>query len=347
MTFLCTRNGQLVDGGGQSLGWPQPWAYRCNDCAALLPYGCCLGLNERREAMDQVRSLGGDRHRCAVCDGFQGPTTAPRAKAGPTSRSGVTPVVAPRYRLDLADAARLPWPSNKVHLICTSPPYNLGLRYAGVDDELPYGEYLRRVHGWAEEMYRVATDQGRACVNVPLDTHNGAHHPVYADWIGAMQAAGWTYRTTTWLTKGGRGQTSNHRARGSLDSCSAPNVICGAETIAVFHKGPWSWAMRADRHGRRSDLTRAEWVKWTDGSWDFPFIRRSLRHPAPFPEELPRRLIKLYSYPADIVADPFVGSGTTLLQALELGRDCWAADLSAQYVDDLQEQLTEREARAA
>ncbi len=260
-----------------------------------------------------------------------------------------------RYRLDLADAARLPWPSNAVHTFVTSPPYNLGLHYADVDDHLPYGEYLLRVHAWAAEMYRVAHPQGRACINVPLDTHNGAHHPVYADWVRAMQSAGWIYDTTIWLTKGGRGQTSNHLARGSLDSCSAPNVICGAETIAVFYKCAWSWALRTDpderprtRADHRSDLTRAEWLRWTDGAWDFPFVRRARsRHPAPFPEELPRRLVKLCSFVEDIVADPFVGSGTTLLQALELGRDCWAADLSAQYVADLRTQLHQRKELAA
>ena len=252
-----------------------------------------------------------------------------------------------RYCLDQADAARLPWPSNAVHLTCTSPPYNLGLRYAGVDDYLPYGEYLRKVHGWAAEMFRVATEQGRACINVPLDTHNGGRHTTYADWVHAMQRAGWRYRTTVLWTKGGRGQPTSHLARGSIDNCSGINIVTGVETIAIFHKGEWA----RDRAGRLSDLTRAEWLEWTDGLWTFPSAngaaRRRLNHPAPFPEELPRRLIKLHAFVEDTVADPFVGSGTTLLQALELGRDCWAADLSAKYVADLQDHLKKREDLAA
>ena len=244
------------------------------------------------------------------------------------------------WRVDCADAARLPWPSGRVNLITTSPPYNLGLPYAGVDDWLPYGEYLHRVQRWAVEMFRVAADQGRACINVPLDTHNGGRHAVYADWCDAMRWAGWSYRSTIVWTKGGPGHTSNHLARGSVDSCHSINVIAGVEMIAVFCKGEW----HRDRRGRSSDLTRAEWLEWTDGVWGFrPLGRRPGLHPSRFPIELARRCIKLHAFVEDLVADPFVGSGTTLLEALALGRRCWAADLSKTYVAELHAQLERRD----
>lgn len=247
------------------------------------------------------------------------------------------------WRLDCADAACLPWPSDSVHLVATSPPYNLGLPYVGVDDRLPYGEYLRHVHAWCAELYRVAAEQGRACINVPLDTHNGGRHALYADWKHAMCWAGWSYRTTIVWTKG-NGQPGRHIARGSIDSPHAINVVAGVEMIGVFSKGTWA----RDRRGRSSDLTRAEWLAWTDGLWTFPPVgRRPGFHPARFPSEMPRRLVKLHAFREDLVADPFVGSGTTLLEALRLGRACWAADLSAHYVAELRAQLEQKEAFAA
>jgi site-specific DNA-methyltransferase (adenine-specific) len=248
-----------------------------------------------------------------------------------------------RWRVDRADAARLPWPSGAVQLIVSSPPYNLGLPYAGVDDRLPYGKYLHNVERWAAELHRIGSMQARACINVPLDTHSGGRRPVYADWIRAMELVGWQYRTSIVWTKGG-GQPGRHIARGSLDSCHAINVVAGVEMIGVFYKDSW----QRDRRGRHSDLSRTEWLEWTDGLWTFPPIsRRPGAHPARFPAELPRRLIKLHAFVEDLVADPFVGSGTTLLEALSLGRPCWAADLSRTYVEGLRGQLERREAFAA
>jgi site-specific DNA-methyltransferase (adenine-specific) len=248
-----------------------------------------------------------------------------------------------RWRLDCADAAHLPYPSNSVNLIATSPRYNLGLPYVGVDDRSPYGDYMRQVHEWSEEMFRVAAPQGRACINVPLDTHNGGRHPVYGHWVYAMQSAGWEYRTTIVWTKGG-GQPTSHLARGSVDNCNGINVVAGVEMVAVFCKGTWI----RDRRGRHSDLTRNEWKAWTDGLWDFPPVSRHRgAHPARFPAEMARRLIKLHAFVEDVVADPFVGSGTTLWESLDLGRECWVSDLSEQYVADLQAELSEREKAAA
>lgn len=251
-----------------------------------------------------------------------------------------------QWRADRADAAALPWPSGAVNLITTSPPYNLGLPYADVDDWLPYGEYLRRVHAWAAEMFRIAAEQGRACINVPLDTHNGGRHALYADWLDAMRCAGWHYRTTIVWTKG-NGTTGRHVARGSLDSPHAINVSTGTEMIAVLFKGEWA----RDRRGHASDLSREEWLQWTDGLWTFGPVNGSARkrvgHPAPYPAELVRRLVKLHAFVEDLVADPFVGSGTTLLEALELGRSCWAADLSQRYVADLRALIQRKEALAA
>jgi site-specific DNA-methyltransferase (adenine-specific) len=99
--------------------------------------------------------------------------------------------------------------------------------------------------------------------------------------------------------------------------------------IGVFYKGSFR---RPATHGRRGDITRDEFLAWTLGMWTFAGANpRRVGHPAPFPEELPRRLIKLYSYPDDLVLDPFAGSGTSLVAAKRLGRNSLGVEINPAF----------------
>jgi site-specific DNA-methyltransferase (adenine-specific) len=101
--------------------------------------------------------------------------------------------------------------------------------------------------------------------------------------------------------------------------------------IPVFYKGTFR---RPSTPSRRGDITRDEFLAWTLGVWTFAGANpRRVGHPAPFPEELPRRLIKLYSYPSDLVLDPFVGSGTTLAAATKLGRRGMGVEINPAFCD--------------
>src|SRR5207253_2856286 len=185
----------------------------------------------------------------------------------------------------------------------------------GYADDQPYAHYLDWVKTWAITLLEVSAEGGRACINIPLDSNKGGKRAIYADYLRIFQEVGWSYQTSiVWNEQ----NISRRTAWGSWLSPSAPFVTAPVEMIPVFHKGSFR---RPARDGRRGDIARDEFLDWTLGVWSFPGANpRRVGHPAPFPEELPRRLIKLYSYPGDIILDPFAGSGTTLVAAKRLGR---------------------------
>lgn len=215
--------------------------------------------------------------------------------------------------------------ADAIHLIITSPPYNLDVSYNGYRDDVPYQGYLEWVGRWASELFRVAAPGGRACINIPLDSNKGGKRPVYADYVRIFLDAGWTYQTTiVWNEQ----NISRRTAWGSWMSPTAPFVTAPVEMVPVFHKGDW----RRAREGRTTDVTRDEFLAWTLGTWTFPGESPSkVGHPAPFPVELPLRLIKLYSFVEDLVLDPFLGSGTTCYAAKLLGRRSIGVDVDEHY----------------
>jgi site-specific DNA-methyltransferase (adenine-specific) len=221
-------------------------------------------------------------------------------------------------------------PAASVNLIVTSPPYGLGVDYgqAGYADDQPYQAYLAWVREWASALLRVSEIGGRACINVPLDSNKGGKRAIYADYLHIFQEVGWTYQTSiVWNEQ----NISRRTAWGSWLSPSAPFVTAPVEMVAVFYSGSYR---RPPTDGRRGDILRDEFLAWTLGMWTFAGANaRRTGHPAPFPEELPRRLIKLYSYPEDLILDPFVGSGTTLVAAARLGRRSIGVEINRDYCD--------------
>jgi site-specific DNA-methyltransferase (adenine-specific) len=226
----------------------------------------------------------------------------------------------------LLEASDLP----RVNLVVTSPPYSLGVDYgqAGYVDDQPYAHYLEWVRTWAVTLLDVCAPEGRACINMPLDSNKGGKRAIYADYLRIFQEVGWTYQTSiVWNEQ----NISRRTAWGSWLSPSAPFVTAPVEMIAVFYKGSFR---RPATGGRRGDITRDEFLAWTLGMWTFAGANpRRVGHPAPFPEELPRRLIKLYSYPEDLVLDPFSGSGTTLVAAKRLGRSSLGVEINPTFCD--------------
>lgn len=225
--------------------------------------------------------------------------------------------------LAVADARKLPLAGPSVELVVTSPPYSLDVAYDGGDVEA--GDWPSFMAEWLAEALRVTKPSGRLALNVPLDTTRGGCRPTYAQAVDAAVSVGWCYRSTIVWADGELGKST---ARGSVDSASSPSIIAPVELVALFSKGAWGRAVEIP-----SDLAHADWVDWTNGLWRFRGETSPWEgHPAPFPPELPRRLIRLLSFPGETVLDPFVGSGTTALIALELGRRAVGFDASPAYL---------------
>ncbi len=227
--------------------------------------------------------------------------------------------------IDVADALHLPIDAESVDLIVTSPPYGLDKPYAGIGDDADgWHDFMQ---DWLAEALRVTKDGGRLALNVPLDTTDGGYRPCYAQAVSAACGVGWRYRfTLIWDEQ----NVSKSLGRGSVDSPGAPHCYAPVEMIAVFFKGE-TWKRASDVP---PDIDHAEWLDWTGvgGIWRFNGESRPWEgHPAPFPETLPYRLVRLLSFPGDTVLDPFSGSGTTVVVAHRLGRQAIGFDQSAEY----------------
>lgn len=232
--------------------------------------------------------------------------------------------------IEEASADDLPLLDNSVHLQVTSPPYGLDIPYIASPDAPD--AWIPFMRGWLAEAYRVAADGGRLALNVPLDTTLGGYRPTYAQAVACAEMVGWDYRCSiVWAED----NVNKSVARGSVDSPGAPHIMAPVEMIAIFHKGEWR-----RQSEERPDIRHADWLEWTNGLWRFSGESRAWEgHPAPFPEQLPRQLIQLLSFPGDTVLDQFLGSGTTAVAAWKASRHFVGFDVSEVYVASARRRL--------
>jgi site-specific DNA-methyltransferase (adenine-specific) len=212
-----------------------------------------------------------------------------------------------------------------VDLVVTSPPYNVDIQYDSHKDDASYSEYLEFSEKWLARCFNFLRDDGRLCLNVPLDKNKGGQQSVGADLTSLAKNIGYKYHSTIIWNEG---NISRRTAWGSWMSASAPFVIAPVELIIVLYKKTW----KKTSGSKKSDVTRDEFMNWTNGLWTFNGeSKKRVGHPAPFPLELPRRCIKMFSYVGDTVLDPFMGSGTTLIAAGMLGRKGIGVDVDRGY----------------
>jgi site-specific DNA-methyltransferase (adenine-specific) len=214
-------------------------------------------------------------------------------------------------------------PDNCVHLMITSPPYNVKKEY---DEDLTLDEYRELLRRVFRETHRVLVTGGRACVNV-ANLGRKPYIPLHSFVIEDMLELGFLMRGEIIWNKAASASSST--AWGTWLSATNPVLRDVHEYILVFSKGSFS----RKGESRESTILKDDFLELTKSVWTFPAVSaRRIGHPAPFPEELPRRLIELYTFKGDAVIDPFSGSGTTCLAALKTGRHYVGYEIEPEYV---------------
>lgn len=213
-------------------------------------------------------------------------------------------------------------PDNSIHLMVTSPPYNVGKEY---DENLTlneYREFLRKV--WSE-VKRVLVPGGRACINI-ANLGRKPYIPLHVFIVEDMLDLGFLMRGEIIWNKASSGSPST--AWGSWLSAKNPVLRDVHEYILVFSKGMFS---RGNLR-RKSTISKEEFLDFTKSVWTFAAEPATkVGHPAPFPVELPYRLIQLYTFAGEIVLDPFMGSGQTAIAAVKTRRHYVGYDINEEY----------------
>lgn len=222
-------------------------------------------------------------------------------------------------------------PDSSVHLMVTSPPYNVGKEY---DEDLSLQEYLSFLERVWAEVRRVLVPGGRAAINV-ANLGRKPYLPLHAYIVDSMVGLGFLMRGEVIWNKAESGSPST--AWGSWLSAANPTLRDIHEYILIFSKG--QFGRGANRRGgsrtalKKSTISRDEFLEFTKSVWTFPAERaKKIGHPAPFPVELPYRLIQLFTFRGDVVLDPFMGSGQAAIAAIKTDRHYVGYDIDPEYV---------------
>jgi DNA modification methylase len=249
--------------------------------------------------------------------------------------------------------------SSSVELIVTSPPY-WQIKDYGVPGQIGHGQglhaYLRDLSLVWGECHRVTREGGRMCVNIGDQFARASLYgryriiPLHAEVICQCAAHGFDFMgSIIWRKKTTMNTSGGATVMGSYPYPPNGIVEIDFEYILLFKK-PGVLKKKEAELKKSAAMSRDEWKTWFSGHWELGGARKK-GHEAPFPEEIPRRLIRMFSFPGDTVLDPFLGTGTTAAVARSLGRNAIGYEISEEFVGLAMERLGReavcREARRA
>ncbi len=216
-------------------------------------------------------------------------------------------------------------PDNSIHLMVTSPPYNVGKEY---DKDLSLEEYYSLLKRVFKETHRVLVPGGRAAINI-ANVGRKPYIPLHSGIVQIMSELGFLMRGEVIWDKGS--SAGGSCAWGSWQSAANPTLRDSHEYILIFSKEDFQ---RKKHPSKKDTISRDEFLELTKSIWKFNTeSAKKVNHPAPFPVELPRRLIQLYTFEGDVVLDPFMGSGSTAIAALQANRYFIGYDNCQEYVN--------------
>ncbi|RLF32233.1 MAG: site-specific DNA-methyltransferase [Thermoplasmata archaeon] len=236
---------------------------------------------------------------------------------------------------------------NSIDLVVTSPPY-WHIKDYGVEGQIGYGqslhEYLKDLYRVWKECYRILKPGRRLCINIGDQFARSIIYgrykiiPLHAEFISQCEKINFDYMgAIIWQKKTTMNTTGGANVMGSYPYPPNGMVEIDYEFILIFKK-PGKSEKIPKEIKERSKMTKEEWKEYFYGHWYFGGARQ-IGHEAMFPEELPRRLIKMYTFVDDIVLDPFLGSGTTLKVALELNRNGIGYEINEEYLKVIKEKI--------
>lgn len=247
------------------------------------------------------------------------------------------------YFKDSKDMSELP--DKSVHFVVTSSPYHVGQEY---EKSFSYQEHWENIQRVADELARVLVAGGIIAINV-ADIHN-FRGPKGNNDFPQIMLVGHVYQK--FFSKHGiyltdmiawvKSRSTFTKDIPRLWSDKLPHtgyrIINNHEPVYIFRK-KGERELPSEEIILKSHISKAEWDQWAPGIWMIDRVRKMDGHPAMFPEELVRRLVRMYSYEGDVVLDPFLGSGTTVKVARELGRQAYGYERLEQYKEVIMKKL--------
>jgi DNA modification methylase len=234
-----------------------------------------------------------------------------------------------------------------VDLVVTSPPY-WHIKNYDVEGQIGFGqslhEYLRSLFTVWKECYRVLKPGTRLCINIGDQFLRSSVYgrykiaPLHSEFITQCERIGFDYMgSIIWQKKTTMNTTGGASVMGSYPYPPNGLVEFDYEFIMIFKKQGFRPVSRDMKEG--SKLTKEEWKEYFSGHWYFKGERQA-GHEAMFPEELPRRIIKMFSFVGDTILDPFLGSGTTAKVAFQLGRNSIGYEINKNFIPMIKEKIS-------